>query len=146
MFPEQLKEIEKDLNKKIGDLDSVPTFYFAVKDQAGSATRVGVAIFSTPSVNAEKLIVGIGVDLSGKIKNVVLIKNKLSKDLSGQTFLNQFKDKTYESPMQISKDIQPANPGLVAESEQVAEAVKKSILIIRSVFNKNKIINPKEKQ
>ncbi len=138
LFPEQSKEVEKDLNKKLADSDSVPTFYFAVKDQAGTATRVGVALFSTPSVSPEKLIVGVGVDLSGKIKNVVLIKNKLSKDLGGQIFLNQFKDKTYESPLQINKDIQPASAALVSESEQVVEAVKKSLLIIRSVFNKNK--------
>ncbi len=138
LFPEQSKEIEKDLNKKLGESDTVPTFYFAVKDQSGSSARVGVALFSTPGVNPEKLTVGVGVDLSGKIKNVVLIKNKLSKDLGSPAFLNQFKDKTYESPLQINKDVQPASATLVNESEQVVEAVKKSLLIIRSVFAKNK--------
>ena len=138
MFPEQSKEIEKDLNKKLGESDTVPTFYFAVKDQSGSSARVGVALFSTSGLNPEKLIVGVGVDLSGKIKNVVLIKNKLSKDLGSPVFLNQFKDKTYESPLQINKDVQPASATLVNESEQVVEAVKKSLLIIRSVFTKNK--------
>ena len=28
LFPEQAKEIEKDLNKKLAEVDSVPTFYF----------------------------------------------------------------------------------------------------------------------
>jgi hypothetical protein len=91
-----------------------------------------------PNKSPEKLIVGVGVDLSGKIKNVVLIKNKLNKTLNEQKFLNQFKEKTPESALQINKDIQPATSDLVAESDQVVEAVKKSLLIIRVVFNKDK--------
>lgn len=138
LFPEQIKEIENNLDKKLSESDAVPTFYFSIKDQAGSATRVGVAIFSTPNVNPEKLIVGVGVDLSGKIKNVALIKNKLNKGLNDQKFLDQFKDKTYDSVLRINKDIQPASKALVTESDQVIEAVKKSLLIIRVVFNKNK--------
>ncbi len=145
LFPEQSKEIEKDLNKKLSESDSVPTFYFAIKDQSGTATRVGVALFSTPTTSPEKLIVGVGVDLSGKIKNVVLIKNKLNKALDDKKFLNQFKDKSYESPLQISKDIQPASAALVAESDLVIEAVKKSLSIIRIVFNKNKKAMNQEK-
>ena len=138
LFQEQSKEVEKDLNKKLSESDLVPTFYFAIQDQAGVPTRVGVALFSSPSTNPEKLIVGIGVDLAGKIKNVVLIKNKLSKELSSAKFLDQFRDKTYQSPLGINKDIQPASPALTAESDLVIEAVKKSLLIVRIVFNKNK--------
>ncbi|OYZ23574.1 MAG: hypothetical protein B7Y39_04520 [Bdellovibrio sp. 28-41-41] len=138
LFPEQGKIIEKDLNKKLTEVDSVPTFYFAIKDQNGKPLRTGVALFSSPNKNPEKLIVGIGVDLSGKIRNIVLIKNKLSKTLAEQTFLNQFKEKTYESALQINKDIQPAAGNLIVESDQVVEAVKKSLLIIRAVFSKEK--------
>ena len=139
LFPEQAKQIEKDLGKKLADADSVPTFYFAIKDNDGKATRVGVALFSTPSINPEKLIVGVGIDLSGKIKNVVLIKNKLNKALNDEKFLNQFKEKTSDFPIQINKDIQPAAANLVTESDQVVEAVKKSLMIIRVVFNKKAI-------
>ena len=109
-----------------------------MKDLASKPTRTGVAIFSTPITNPEKLIVGIGVDLSGKIKNVILIKNKLSKNLDDKKFLDQFKEKTFESSLQINKDIQPAAASLVVESDQVIETVRKSLLIIRAVFNKNK--------
>lgn len=138
LYPEQTKEIEKDLNKKLSDADTVPTFYFAVKDQENKSTRTGVALFSTPISNPEKLIVGVGVDLSGKIKNIILIKNKLHKTLDDKKFLDQFKEKTLASSLQINKDILPAGTSLAAESEQVIEAVKKSLLIIRIVFNKNK--------
>ncbi len=138
LYPEQTKAIEKDLNKKLIEGDTVPTFYFAVKDQDSKPVRIGVALFSTPSSNPEKLIVGIGVDLAGKIKSVILIKNKLSKNLDDKNFLNQFKEKTAESSLLISKDIQPASASLVAESDMVIEAVKKSLLIMRVVFNKNK--------
>ena len=144
LFPEQIKDIESKLDKKLSESDAVPTFYFSIKDDSGSATRIGVAIFSSPSANSEKLIAGVGVDLSGKIKNVVLIKNKLNKDLSNQKFLDQFKDKTYDSALQINKDIQPAGKALVAESDQVTEAVRKSLLIIRIVFNKNKKASTQE--
>lgn len=138
LYPEQNKEIEKDLNKKLSEADSVPTFYFAVKDQENKPVRTGVALFTTPNTNPEKLIVGIGIDLSGKIKNVILIKNKVNKSLDDKKFLDQFKEKTFESALQINKDIQPATASLLAESDLVIEAVKKSLLIIRSVFNKNK--------
>lgn len=138
LYPEQTKEIETKLNKKLSEADAVPTFYFAVKDLESKPTRTGVAIFSTPITNPEKLIVGIGVDLSGKIKNVILLKNKLSKNLDDKKFLDQFKEKTFESALQINKDIQPATASSVTESDQVIEAVKKSLLIIRIVFNKNK--------
>lgn len=138
LYSEQTKEIEKNLNKKLSEADSVPTFYFAIKDQEKKPVRTGVALFSTPQKNPEKLIVGIGVDLSGKIKNVILIKNKLSKSLEDKKFLDQFKEKPFAATLIINKDIQPATPSLVSESDQVIEAVRKSLLIIRSVFNKNK--------
>ncbi len=138
LYPEQKNKIEKDLNSKLIEADTVPTFYFAVKDQDGKSVRAGVVLFSTPNRNPEKLIVGIGVDLSGKIKNIILIKNKLNKDLDDKKFLDQFKDKTAESNLQISKDIQPVSPSLVTESEQVVEAVKKSLLIMNVVFSKDK--------
>lgn len=138
LFQAQSQEVEKDLSKKLSETDLVPTFYFAIQDQAGVPTRIGVAIFSTPNSNPEKLIVGVGVDLAGKIKNVVLIKNKLSKEIGSAKFLEQFRDKTYQSSMTISKDIQPASTALIAESDLVIEAVRKSLLIVRVVFNKNK--------
>lgn len=138
LYPEQIKEVEKNLNKKLSDADTVPTFYFAVQDQENKSIRVGVALFSTPVSNPEKLIVGVSVDLAGKIKNVILIKNKLHKTLEDQKFLDQFKEKFFESPLQINKDIRPASVSLAAESDLVIESVKKSLLIIRAVFNKNK--------
>lgn len=138
LLPEQIAQIEKDSNKKLTAEDAVPTFYFAVKDQGGKAVRVGVALFSTPGANSEKLIVGIGVDLTGKIQNVILIKNKLNKGLNDRKFLDQFKDKTADSKLQIDNDIQPTSRSLAADSGQVIEAVKKSLLIMRVVFNKNK--------
>jgi len=138
LFPEQAKEIEKGLAGKLSEADTVPTFYFAVKDQDAKLVRTGVAIFSTSTKNPEKLIVGIGVDLSGKITNVVLIKNKFGDRMNDNTFLSQFKGKSLESALQIKKDIEPANPDLITESEQVAEAAKKSLLIISAVFNKDK--------
>ena len=135
LFPEQIKSIEKVLNEKLPEGDTVPTFYFAVNDKLA---RTGVAIFSTSSSNSEKLIVGIGADLTGKITNVVLIKNKLSDRLGDSQFLSQFKGKNLESGLQIKKEIQPASPDLVSESIQVAETIKKSLLIISGVFNKKK--------
>ena len=144
LYPEQTKKIEKDLNQKLSDADSVPTFYFAVKDQENKSVRVGVAIFSTPSSNTEKLIVGIGVDLSGKIKNVILIKNKLHKDLNNKNFLEQFKEKTYQSLSQSNNDIKPATSTSIKESELVIEVVKKSLRVIQVVFNKNNITLIKE--
>lgn len=138
LFQEQAKEVEKDLGKKLIETDLVPTFYFAIKDQSGAPTRIGVAIFSNPNQNPEKLIVGVGVDLAGKVKNVVLIKNNLGKDLGSEKFLKQFQDKTLQSPMEINKEILPASAGLVAESEMVIEAVRKSLLVVQIVFKKSK--------
>lgn len=143
LFPEQAKEIEKALAGKLSEADTVPTFYFAVKEQDKKLLRTGVAVFSTSTKNPEKLIVGIGVDLSGKITNVVLIKNKFGDRLNDKKFLSQFKGKTLESTLLIKKDIEPASPDLVAESEQVAEAAKKSLLIVSAVFNKEKTVKPK---
>ncbi len=137
LLEDQIAQIEKDLSKKLTAEDAVPTFYFAVVDQAGKAVRVGVALFSTPNVNPEKLIVGIGVDLAGKIQNVILIKNKLKKGINDRKFLDQFKDKSADSSLQLNTDIQPSSKSLAADSDQVIEAVKKSLLIMRVVFNKN---------
>ena len=144
LYPEQIKEVEKNLNSKLTETDAVPTFYFAVKDQENKPLRTGVAVFATANSNQDKLIVGIGVDLAGKIKNVILIKNKLNKSLDDKKFLDQFKEKTFESALQINKDIQPVSASLTTESAQVIEAVKKSLLIIRIVFNKNKKVFSKE--
>ena len=138
LFPDQAKAVEKELSMPLLETDAVPTFFFAIDEQKSGPVRVGVALFSTPNVNADKLIVGVGVDLSGKIKNVSLIKNKLNKGLSDSKFLNQFKDKTAASPLMMNKDIQVASADLKTESEQVLETVKKSLLIIRAVFNKGK--------
>lgn len=138
LFPEQINEIESGLNEKLSDADTVPTFYFAVKDQDKKNIRVGVAIFSTSIKNPEKLIVGIGVDLSGKITNVILIKNKFNNQLNDNKFLSQFKGKSLESVLQIKKDLEPATPELIMESGLVAEAARKSLLIMSAVFNKNK--------
>lgn len=138
LFSEQTQEIEKKLNEKLSEADAVPTFYFSVKDQDGKLLRTGVAIFSTPSRNSEKLIIGIGVDLTGKITNVVLVKNKFNEKLNDNNFLSQFKGKDLESPFQIKKDIEPAAPDLTMKSGLVAEAAKKSLLTIDAVFNKDK--------
>ena len=138
LLPDQIAQVEKDSNKKLTAEDSVPTFYFAVKDQEGKAVRVGVALFATPNINPEKLIVGIGVDLAGKIQNVILIKNKLNKSLDDRKFLDQFKDKTADSSLKLNSDIQPQSKSLAAESDLVIEAVKKTLLIMRVVFNKYK--------
>ena len=142
LFPEQIKEIAKSLADQLTESDSVPTFYFSVQDKDGKNVRTGVAIFSTSTKNPEKLIVGVGVDLSGKIINVALIKNKLSEKLKDSKFLDQFKDKTAESPLQIGKDIQPASSETANESLQVTDTVKKSLLIVAAVF-KAKNIKPK---
>ena len=135
LFPDQIKAIEKILNDKLSESDAVPTFYFAVDDKQA---RIGVALFSTSSKNSEKLIVGIGADLTGKITNVVLIKNKLNDALKDGKFLAQFKGKNSDASLQIKKDIQPASADLILESTEVAETVKKSLLIISGVFNKEK--------
>ncbi|MBY0415854.1 MAG: hypothetical protein K2Q18_16905 [Bdellovibrionales bacterium] len=138
LFSEQVKSIESKLNEKLSDADTVPTFYFAVKNQNEKFIRIGVAVFSTPKSNTDKLIVGVGVDLTGKITNVVLLKSKYSDRLSDNKFLSQFKGKNLESPLQIKKDIEPASSDLTIESGLVAEAVKKSLLTIAAVFNKDK--------
>jgi hypothetical protein len=137
LFPTQVDEVEKKLNDKLSVADTVPTFYFAIKDQNNKLARIGVALFSAPARNPEKLIVGIGVDLSGKISNVVLIKNKFNEKLNDNKFLSQFKGKSLESTLQIKKDIEPAAPDLIMESGLVAEAAKKSLLTISAVFNKD---------
>ena len=142
LFPEQMKEIGKSLADQLTESDSVPTFYFSVRNKDGKNVRTGVAVFSVSTKNPEKLIVGVGVDLSGKVINVALIKNKLSEKLSESKFLSQFKDKTVESPLQISKDIQPASSETKNESLQVVDTVKKSLLIVAAVF-KAKNIKPK---
>lgn len=138
LYTDQISEIEKGLNEKLSEADAVPTFYFAIKEQEGKLLRVGVAVFSTPTKSPDKLILGIGVDLTGKINNVVLIKNKFSDKLASNNFLSQFKGKSLESPLQIKKDIGPASADLVTESGLVAEAAKKSLLIISAVFNKDR--------
>ena len=138
LFPEQIKDVESGLSDKLSEADTVPTFYFAVKNQNEKLVRIGVAIFSTSIKNPEKLIVGIGVDLSGKITNVVLIKNKFSERLNDNKFLSQFKGMNLESVLQIKKDIKPATPDLIMESGFVAEATKKSLLTIAAVFSKDK--------
>lgn len=138
LYPDQIRDVEKGLNDKLTEADAVPTFYFAIKDQNEKLARVGVAIFSTSSRYPDKLIVGIGVDLTGKITNVVLIKNKIGDQLGDQKFLSQFKGKSLDSELQIKKDIEPAAPDLVTESGLVAETTKKSLLTIAAVFNKNK--------
>ena len=134
LFPEQLKEIGKFLTDQLTDSDSVPTFYFSIKSKDGKNVRTGVAIFSTATKNPEKLIVGVGVDLSGKVINVALIKNKLNAKLNDHKFLDQFKDKSSESSLQINKDIKPASSETASESSQVADTVKKSLLIVAAVF------------
>lgn len=138
LYSDQIKQIEQSLNISLSEADSVPTFYFAIKEQEKKHTRVGVVIFSVPSRNSEKLIIGIGVDLSGKIKNVILVKNKYHKDLESKFFLDQFKEKNLMSSFQINKDIKPANADLILESELVIDTIKKSLSIIQIVFNKNK--------
>lgn len=138
LYPEQIKDIEKGLNGKLSEADMVPTFYFAIKEQDKKLLRIGVAVFSTPTKNPEKLIVGLGVDLSGKITNVVLIKNKFSDKLADSSFLSQFRGKSLESSFQINKDIKPASADLITESGLVAETAKKSLLTISAVFNKDK--------
>lgn len=138
LYPEQIKAIEKDLTHKLSDADTVPTFYFSIKEKNGKFLRTGVALFSAPIKNPEKLIVGVGIDLSGKIANIVLIKNKYSNKLGDQIFLSQFIGKGAESAFQIKKDIEVASPELIEESALVAEVVKKSLLTISAVFNKDK--------
>lgn len=137
LFPNQVKDVEARLKGKVLETDSVPTFYFAVSDAGnGKMERKGVALFSTPRRSPEKLIVGVGIDLSGKITNVILIKNKFDALLSKNSFLNQFKGKSVASDLTIGKDIQPASSSMTSESEEVAEAVKKSLLVVSAVFNK----------
>lgn len=138
LYPDQIKIVENGLGEKLSEADSVPTFYFAIKNQNEKLVRSGVAIFSTPNKNAEKLIVGIGVDLSGKITKIVLIKNTYNEKLSDKVFLSQFEGKTLESSLQIKKDLQPATTDLSMESGLVAEATKKALLTIAAVFNKDK--------
>ena len=53
-------------------------------------------------------------------------------------FLSQYKGKSLDSELQIKKDLTPAASDLVSESEQVSETVRKSLMIISSVFMKNK--------
>ena len=139
LFPEQVKEIGKSLTDQLTDADSVPTFYFSIKSKDGKNVRTGVAIFSTATKNPEKLIVGVGVDLSGKIINIALIKNKLNAKLDDHKFLDQFKDKSSDSPLLISKDIQPASSETTSESLQVADTVKKSLLIVAAVFKSKNV-------
>ncbi len=136
--PEQVKELAAGMNGNVLEADSVPTFYFAVKDEGGRPTRVGVALFSTPKRSAQKLIVGVGVDLAGKVTNVILIKNKLGGTLGSNEFLSQFDGKTAASGLAIGKDIKSASAAMIAESEEVAEAVKKGLLTVAAVFNKKK--------
>ncbi len=135
---DQIKIIEEGLSEKLSEADSVPTFYFAIKNQNEKLIRSGVAIFSTPNKDPEKLIVGIGVDLSGKITKIVLIKNKFHEKLSGKVFLSQFEGKNLESSLQIKKGLEPATADLIMESGFVAEATKKALLTIAAVFNKEK--------
>jgi hypothetical protein len=137
LFPAQIKVVEESLKEKLAETDLVPTFYFAVKDEGAKLVRTGVAIFATPAENPTKLIVGIGVDLSGQITNVVLIKNKLGSQLGQPGFLSQLKGKSLDSLFEVGKDIQPAAPNLAMESKQVAAAVRKGLLIIKTVFAKD---------
>lgn len=135
--PAQIKDVETRLNSKLSDTDSVPTFYFAIKDEGGRPVRTGVALFSTPLKNPDKLIVGVGIDLSGLVTHVILIKNSFGAELGKPAFLTQFEGKSQESNFAVGKEIQPASAGLNAESAQVAEAVKKALLIVKTVFTKN---------
>lgn len=135
LLDKQVSQIETSLGVKLPDEDKVPTFYFAVQEAQGKLQRTGVALFSTSAGGESPLIVAVGLDLSGRVTGVVLVKNKGDKRLADKAFLSQFAGKSAGDPLETGKDITPL-PALEAQADLVTQAVKKALLIIQTVFSK----------
>lgn len=137
LLDKQVQEVEKALGGKLSPEDTVPMFYFSVEKSGNKFKRTGVALFLAPTDGAKKLIVAVGLDLSGKITRVLLVKNKEDKRLSDEKFLTQFTGKSVSDSFEMGKDIQPV-PDAEKSSERVAEVARKALLIIQAVFSKKK--------
>jgi hypothetical protein len=134
LLESQAAAIEPELGAELSDEDTVPTFYFAVERLEGKLTRTGVSLFVTPTGASGKLIVAVAVDLTGAVKQVLLVKNDIHKGLANSEFLAQFVGKKVDDPLEVGSDIEAAD-GIVEASKTLALSVRKALLIVRAVFS-----------
>lgn len=137
LLPEQIEQVEKALGEKLLPQDTVPTFYFAIQKVGDKFKRKGVSLFVTPTGREGKMTVAVGMDLSGKITRVLLIKNTEDEKLYDEEFLSQFSGKSVDDSLEVGKDIRPV-PEAEDASKLVSRAVKKALYIVQVVFSKKK--------
>ncbi len=135
LLPKQVEHVEEALGVKLLAQDTVPTFYFALQKAGDKFKRTGVSLFVTPTGGEGKMIVAVGIDLSGKITGLLLIKNTVNQKLYDEDFVSQFSGKSVTDPLEVGKDIRPA-PGAEDGSKLVSGAVRKALYTVQAVFSK----------
>jgi uncharacterized protein with FMN-binding domain len=113
-----------------GENDSV-TFYFGIKDGA----RTGVAVIEVQPGKWGPVTYIVALDLTGKVTNLAVMSyvEQRGRPISTRRFLNQFLNKTAQSPIQVGKDVDAVS-GATISSRATAFAVKKVIVLYATVY------------
>ncbi len=109
-------------------------FYFAEQD----GKRYGVAIVDTEPGKWGPVKYIIALDTKGIVRNVKVLsyEEKRGRPIARSSFLNQFKGKSSDDPVEVGKDISGIS-GATISSRSSAFAVRKAIALYEELYLKD---------
>lgn len=126
----QVGQVESILGQALSDADKVPTFYFGVQ----GSKRIGVAQLIQVKTESGNALIAVALSAEGKITNLSLI-DPPKKFPDATPLLKQMIGKDLSSNLKIGSDLSPL-PGNDKVSNSLASGVKRSLVIMQSVFAK----------
>jgi electron transport complex protein RnfG len=110
------------------------TFYFA----EGDGKRYGVAVVDTQPGKWGPVKYIIAMDMEGIVRTVKVLsyEEKRGRPIARSSFLNQFKGKSSDDPIEVGKDISGIS-GATISSRSSAFAVRKAIVLYEELYQKN---------
>ena len=127
----QIALVQSRTGEALTEDNRVPTFYFAI----AQGKRYEVAQFIRVEGAKEPLSVAVAVDLKGRITNVKVLKSKDDPRFKEETFLGQFRGKTFKDTLKVGVDLN-AVPRQDRISETFASEVRKALWTVQAVFAK----------
>lgn len=129
----QIKFIESSLSRKLAEMETVPTLYFAFTGKGREAKRIGLAMFGSPPGKNGRMSIGIGIALNGKINKLVVYKSKEDKKVFQGEFLSQFEGKDLKSSFKLEQGVVPVE-GEEKISAGFSDRIKLALLTMYQVF------------
>ena len=127
----QIALVQSKTGEALNEDDRVPTFYFAI----AQGKRYEVAQFIRVEGAKQPLSVAVAVDLKGRITNVKVLKSEDDPRFKEETFLGQFRGKTFKDTLKVGVDL-TAVPRQDRISETFASEVRKALWTVQAVFAK----------